>query len=789
MKTEQFTMRIDGSGDFSSFVDNTTGVDYLPQGQRAPVLTVRVGGKDVPPTGLVWQKDGASFVLSYDPVGVTAEVAVSVKPTHVTFELSAVTPKAVVELVSWGPYPTTIGETIGETVGVVRNRTFAIGIQALNARTLGGIPNRDDDVMPSHNIFDGDDYADISLDFKDKQLYRGNTAVAATCGSRLQAYCRDRSKPRIINNWGHEKYVAPAYGDGGVIGSRIALFGCPTSDVMSVIEAIELAEGLPHPTIDGEWAKTSPAATASYLIMDFGEATIDAAVATTRAAGLRYLYHSAPFETWGHFALKKDLFPGGWDGFRACVDKAAKIGIKIGFHTLSNFTTTNDPYVTPRPDPRLARIGASKLTRPIGATVKTITIDDPDFFRKHTTLNTVVIDDELITYKRVSRTAPWRLLACARGAFGTRAVPHAVGATVGKLMDHPYRVFLTDAHLAREQARCIADFCNRTGAMQLSFDGLEGNWSTGMGQYGRTLFTLAWYEALAPELRGRIINDASNPGHFTWHVYTRMNWGEPWYAGFRESQTLYRLKNQYYYSRNLMPRMLGWFALRGDTSIEDAEWLLARAAGFDAGFSLATSVGFSGDQILSGNAIRYQGRQSNLQAILAAIREWETARMAGAFPDHMKPEFQDVSKEFHLERAGNDRWNLFRVHSVKAKLHAAKQTVAFDNPHRRQPLGFIIQNVGKKPIKNPELTVGKKRTPLCRRLLKPGETLKFDGKGSITLYDANWGVIRRLETPEHLIADTNSQKLVLDWADRQAGQALRVEYRTLSESVTLVRHK
>jgi len=39
-----------------------------------------------------------------------------------------------------------------------------------------------------------------------------------------------------------------------------------------------------------------------------------------------------------------------------------------------------------------------------------------------------------------------------------------------------------------------------------------------------------------------------------------------------------------------MPHMLGWFALRPDTSIEDAEWLLARAAGFDAGFALATSL-------------------------------------------------------------------------------------------------------------------------------------------------------------------------------------------------------
>ena len=786
IKTDWFTVTVNSSGDFSSFVDHVTETAYLPKGQRAPILTVRSGGKDILPTGLIWREGDASFALSYDGVDVTVEVTVEIKPTHLTFELISVTPKTAVELVSWGPYPTTIRETIGETVGVVRNGIFAIGIQALNAKTLGGIPSREDDVMPSYDIFDGDDYSDMSQDSEEKQLYRGETAVATPHGSQLQAYCRDRSESRIIENWGHEKYVAPAYEDGGVIGSKIALFGCPAAGIMDVVGAIELAEGLPHPTIDGGWAKTSSEATASYIIMDFGEEDIDRAIAVTRAAGLSYLYHSSPFETWGHFALKKDQFPNGWMGFKTCVEKAAEFDIKLGIHTLSNFTTTNDPYVTPRPDPRLARIGSSQLTKAIGATVKTIPIDDPDFFRKKTTLNTIIIDDELISYKRVSAIAPWKLLHCTRGAFGTEAVAHDAGTVVGKLLDHSYRVFLTDADLAREQAHRIADFCNQTGAMQLSFDGLEGNWSTGMGQYGRTLFTLAWYEKLAPELRGRVINDASNPGHFSWHIYTRMNWGEPWYAGFRESQTLYRLKNQNYYSRNLMPRMLGWFALRDDTSIEDTEWLLARAAGFDAGFSLATSVQFAGDQILPGNDIQDRGRQHDLQAILGAIREWETARMTGVFPEELKPELQDVENEFHLERVGEGRWQLFRVHSVKAKLHAGKRTITFDNPHERQPLRFILQNVGEKPIEGLTLTVGKERVLLCKKPVPAQGILKFNGGGEAMLYGLDPEDTVRLDFPvEDLIASTGSQKLVLDWANRQVGQGVRVEYRTLGEPMEL----
>src|SRR5690606_14906350 len=147
--------------------------------------------------------------------------------------------------------------------------------------------------------------------------------------------------------------------------------------------------------------------------------------------------------------------------------------------------------------------------------------------------------------------------------------------------------FLSDIDLSKVIARRIADFCKVTGIKQISFAGLEGNGASGMGQYGRELFMQTWYEHLRPELRGQIINDASNPGHYFWHIFTRMNWGEPWYAGFRESQTQYRLMNQDYFDRNLMPNMLGWFSLSAETSIMDVEWLLARAAGFDAGFALS----------------------------------------------------------------------------------------------------------------------------------------------------------------------------------------------------------
>jgi hypothetical protein len=660
-RTESASFGVDARGSLCRLSCNENGRSDLAADQPAPLLSVRMEGKLIAPQSASWSAETKRMTLRYGEAGATVVLRAETRPTHVVFEILEAQPTNRIELVLWGPFPTTIGDIIGETVGVVRDPEFAIGIQALNAKTLGGYPAQENDIETEYTADDSGHYPNLPAELSKAQGFRGDTARRTEFGSVLQAFCRNRERDRVISNWGHDKYVAPAFHDGGVIGSKIALFGCPAAKALETLGAIEVAEGLPHPMLDGVWGKMAGNANCSYLIVDFGEDNIDRAIEMTRRAGLDYLYHSSAFETWGHFELKRNLFPHDWDGLRTCADKARKAGVRIGFHTLSNFITPNDPYVTPRPDPRLARIGDSVLAADIDPSQKEITIEAPDFFRKATDMNTVVIGDELIRYGSVSVEAPWRLLNCERGAFGSGATGHQARASVGKLMDHSYKVFLTDAELSQEVAHNIAKLCNHTGAMQLSFDGLEGNWSTGCGQYGRTLFTKAWYDALSPQLQGRVINDASNPGHFNWHIYTRMNWGEPWGAGFRKGQTLYRFKNQLYFERNLMPHMLGWFALSPDTTVEDAEWLLARAAGYDAGFALAASLESTAQLAADPGALDTARQFGATPAILEAIRQWETARLGGAFHNQLKEALRDNSREFHLESAGPGRWDLYPV--------------------------------------------------------------------------------------------------------------------------------
>ncbi len=770
--SKQFTLGIDTRGIINQLTDNKTNTDYLAPDTIAPLLSCRTDSQLLYPVS-------ATFV---NPVltikfegGLEAKVKVEQKETHIAFELAGFNNPDNIELIIWGPVPTTIKKNIGETVGVARGEEFAIGMQALNMKTLGGYPWTDNDCMPSFDIFEQTDYSDLSEKNKRHTLYRVEAAKPEKFGSTLQSYCRNRNKERIISNLNHDRFISPAYDDGGIIGSKIALFGCAVDQTLETIGKIEIAEGLPHPIIDGKWGKQARSASAAYLIYSFNEHNIEQAIAYTKQAGLRYLYHPGPFRNWGHFELKESEFPNGWAGMKTCVEKAEKEGIFLGLHTLSNFTTTNDPYVTPVPDNRLARVGSSVLTDAIDATQTEIPIESPDFFNqyKNNNLHGAIIGKELIRYGKVSESAPWKLSNCERGAWETEATAHKKGEVAGKLIDHAYKVFLTNTALSIEQAETLAKLYNYTGLRQISFDGLEGNRSTGMGNYGEILFTNSWYRNLSDSEKNHLIIDASRTSHFFWHIYSRMNWGEPWYAGFRESQTEYRMKNQKYFARNLMPGMLGWFSMRNNTPVEDIEWMLARSAAYNAGYAFVT-----GERQLKTNG------QSG--EILKLIGEWEKARMTNAFTSEQKERMKDINTEFSLETVDKNHWNLKQIESFKFK-HKAKirqpgeplfSTFTFESGVD-ETMNFILtaQDATVSEIK---IEIDNSREINIPVVLAAGETVKYNGGKKAIVYNTYLKKVAEIPlAPDRLKLDKGGHSVVFNcsFGNKQKEPLVKFEVR------------
>lgn len=784
ISTKKFEIGFQSLGEVVGLTHMVGKKNYAFIDKENALLRIQVNGILEHPSELKYNSEENELDLTFTKNNINAKIKINANDDYLTFELIKLSDIEKVELVLWGPFKTNIGETIGETIGVVRNKEFAIGIQGLNPRTLGGYPSSDDST-PSYDIFGTTSLVDVSDSLN--ILYRGHTALPKDYGSSLQAYTRNRSKERIISTLNHEKYMAPAYEDKGLIGSKIALFGCKPDEVLDIIEKIELNEGLPHPMLNGVWAKRATEATSAYLIQGFNIKNIDEAIELTKRAGLKYLYQGGPFLNWGHFDLHKGAFPHNWESMIECVDKAEKEGIKVGVHTLSNFITTNDPYVTPIPDKRLAKVGASQLTKDVSIDEKNIEIESPTFFNqmKNNSLHAVVIGDEIIRYEKVSKSTPWILLNCERGAFDTEVSSHQKGQKIEKLIDHGYKTFLSNAELTVEMSSKLADLYNETGLKQISFDGLEGNLSTGMGAYGELLFTKTWFDQLKPEIKNDYIMDASRPGHYFWHMFTRMNWGEPWYAGFRESQTSYRLLNQDYFRRNYIPCMLGWFSMRDNTSIEDIEWMLARSAAFDAGYALVTS-----NKLVEKNGFG--------EEILEKIKQWEKARMSKAFTEDQKKRMENIQAEFTLETVSENQWNLY-PYNVQRYEHKriirqpgepVWSTFEFENIHKEQPLQFILTTTKKSSASKLFIEIDDYKKIDLEITLAAGENLKYEAGKNIVLYDKSWNRLESIRIdPSLLLLSKGKHKIKIGCEFSGSEEAsLKLELKTIGEAEEVTRN-
>lgn len=731
-KTDDLNLTLSETGQLSGLINPLSHKNHLAVGEKAPLLKIRIHNEWEDPNQLVFDKKSSVIILNYPNAKTSAEIKVVPHHTHLVFELIRLNSKEKVNAVYWGPFPTTIRKTIGEVVGVVRDGKYAIGIQALNTKTIGGLLQNEAGSIDS----------------------RGSTATVQSYGSSLQSFSLDRSTRRMVTVWGQNYPDMPveAIPNETTIGSKIALFGCPETQVLQHIGSIELAEGLPHPLIRGIWHKESPETGRAYLISDFNESNIDTLLDYTQQAGLVSLYHEGPFQSWGHFILDSTSFPHGRMGMKRCVEKAANKGLRIGVHTLSTFININDPYVTPIPDTRLAITGSSVLTENIFASSTEIGVESNQYFKnvKPSTLHAVRIGAEIIRFREVSVEKSYKLLDCQRGAYGTKASNHNVGEAAGMLMDYPYNTLFPDFNLQQEIAVNLGHFFTETGVSQMDFDGHEGCQSAGEGDYGIQAFA----EKVFQNTEHTLVNGTSTSSHYYWHICHYWNWGEPWYGGFRESQGDYRLENQPFLERNYMPNMLGWFLLSSTTTAEDIEWMMARAAGYHAGFALVA---------------RYKNLKTNPQTtqLLSLINLWQKANTLKLFSPDQLSRLKNPENDFHLEH-NNHEWKLYPFKKQKFEhdkkiLQPGQPTCSeweFTNRDGDQPLNFTLTIMGKEgAISNPWIELDGYLKLELPGTYDAGHTIACDG-ATIKVYNSKGGYqkeinliqsIPMLKTGKHII--------------------------------------
>ena len=627
LSSGELSLDIDDRGIITYISGAKRRENYLLLDKASPLFRIKlIASKEyLLPVKVLWEKQDKGMLLECVFEGQRkARIRILSEKRYLTCELLEIDRKEEVELVSWGPIQSTFSGAIGGAAGVTSNGEYVLGIQGLNIKTVGGfeVKQRDRIVNAAHPI-EG--------------------------GSQLQAFTRNRTFMRKNDSWIHQGlrvYPIPGH---DVVGSKIALFGSTKKHTLDVIAAIETEQGLPHPEDNGQWLKKSQRASSSKFIMSFTPANIDTCIEVAKKAGIECVYHPHLFETWGHFHLNKRLYPNGAQSVKECAERARQAGINLGAHTLTNFITSNDPYVSPTPDPRLAVHGVTRLAEDISATDREITLpDDVDIHTyrlgepsRWSPLYVIRVGNELIEYSSVSNDRPWVLQKCKRGAFGTLASAHKKDSEVAKLASHAYKVFFPDIRMLPEVAERLADFFNETGLERISFDGFEGCLAAGHGRFGGDLFVKHFYDRINNKA---IINNSSDLSHYYWHICTNESWGEPWTGSFRESQLEHRLRSRKRFADNFLPAKLGQFSIKDSTTVKDINWVMGLCAGLDAGV----------DFYVSPNVTRTNPQG---EAVLKTIQEWETARNTHSFTDADKIKLRDPQSEYSLHRI-NGHWKV-----------------------------------------------------------------------------------------------------------------------------------
>ena len=165
--SDHFKIGINKTGFVSELVDIKSNTNYLSEDTIAPLISCRINGQFFYPVSASVQEN--QLLIQFEG-NREARIKVEEKPTHITFELIEFNSPDTADLIAWGTIPTKINKSIGETVGVVRGEDFAIGIQALNRKTLGGYPWTDNDCMPQIDIFEQNDLTDLSEENKREVL-------------------------------------------------------------------------------------------------------------------------------------------------------------------------------------------------------------------------------------------------------------------------------------------------------------------------------------------------------------------------------------------------------------------------------------------------------------------------------------------------------------------------------------------------------------------------------------------------------------------------------------------
>ena len=477
-------------------------------------------------------------------------------------------------------------------------------------------------------------------------------------------------------------------------GTKFALLGGPSSELLKRIEQVEIDQKLPHPTLGGVWARTSPEQMKSYLFVDLSEATADVMIDYAKAGGFGYIvvYDGVWDSSHGSYPVNLQHFPHGEAGLRAVSDKIHAAGLKFGMHNLDAVVDKTDALVHPVPAPGLkvfpdrrrtlaAAIGAQETFIPTTASpAGLLTKTDKSRYSGRDLL----IGDEIVVYDDLQTSPPYGFKGCQRGAHGTTAASHPAGAAVDNLAEF-IGYYLPDL------AGSLYDRIARAEAAAMDKFGFDYIYPDGTGEYlAYWPDPASWYQynLLISRLYGytrREVMFAHTPiTDYSWHIFSRGNTTDFVHTGVIEHFDRESIEGRKWCITDLLPFEFGWFGYllhardAEATRPREMEYAWSKALAYGAAMSLETNK-----KTLDAN-----GRTGE---IFALIRNWEELKLRSYFSEQIREQIRRPGREFTLQRTANGQWQVLPVTYSPDRYVNGREFWTDENPHGPQPLRVTIQ--------------------------------------------------------------------------------------------------
>jgi hypothetical protein len=440
----------------------------------------------------------------------------------------------------------------------------------------------------------------------------------------------------------------------GLAGAKFALVAAPADQFKPAIMETEKANGLPCPMLGGRWARDSEAVRRSYLFMvDAAEANIDRTIEYAKLGGFGMIIFLKDnwLSTHGHFQINRRNFPDGLASLKRAVDKIHAAGLGAGVHVFGPSISPNDPYVTPKPDDRLAAIACPPLAEAVDDKARTLTLAGeadvppkkprsaafPGYYLR--------VGDEIVRYQEVEPGPPFRFTGCQRGTLGTKAAAHPAGTTVRGLLNlWGYFVVDPDSTLADEVVRNFGQVFNACDFDMVYFDASDGiHDAYGDRWYYLNKMHLGYYRQFRKDVLYQTSNGTGTD--ICWHLIPRSASadGHGDLKGYLDERWPGILGT----ADNWTRPDVGWYYIFTEVRPDQIEYVCAKVLGIDGSISIETSQ--------SALEKHVYGRR-----MMDTLGRYEQCRLAGDFAESVRALLREPGKDFRVF-GGPGNWNLCRA--------------------------------------------------------------------------------------------------------------------------------